>query len=95
MFVIVVFLLQWSTGVLTQSIFAPPEFTSASCSGSNQWTTWFDSGDPSSILGEFEVTNHIQQIFPSFMCPVPIAIEVMIFLFSSHRNNFIYSRLVH
>jgi hypothetical protein len=75
MFLIVVFLLQWTTGVLTQGIFSPPEFTQASCAGSDQWTTWIDSGNPSLTLGEFEITNHIQQIFPSFMCPIPIAIE--------------------
>ncbi len=79
MLVIVLFLLQWTTGVLSQGIFSPPEFTAASCSGGNQWTTWFDSGDPSLTLGEFEVTTHIQQIFSSFMCPIPIAIEVSIF----------------
>jgi hypothetical protein len=81
MFLIVVFLLQWTTGVLTQGIFSPPEFTQADCVGSNQWTTWIDSGNPSLTLGEFEITNHIQQLFPSFMCPVPIAIEVIRFFF--------------
>ncbi|CAF1120856.1 unnamed protein product [Adineta steineri] len=75
MFFIIVFFLQLSTGILSQSVFSPPEFTDTSCAGSNQWTTWFDSNDPSAALGEFEVTTHIQQIFPSFMCPVPIAIE--------------------
>jgi hypothetical protein len=80
MLVVLVLLLQWTSGVLTQGVFAPPEFDEASCAGSNKWTTWFDSGDPSSTLGEFEVTNHIQQIFPSFMCPTPIAIEVIIFI---------------
>ncbi len=64
--------------MLSQGIFSPPEFTEASCSGVNQWTTWFDSGDPSLTLGEFEVTTHIQQLFSSFMCPIPIAIEVSI-----------------
>lgn len=87
MFVIVVFLLQWSAGVLGQGVFSPPEFTETSCSGSNQWSTWFDSNNPSSTLGEFEVTTHIQQIFSAFMCPVPVAIEVRvssIFIFTSH-----------
>ncbi|CAF4469782.1 unnamed protein product [Adineta steineri] len=72
MFFSIVFFLQLCTGVLSQSVFSPPEFTDTSCAGSNQWTTWFDSNDPSATLGEFEVTTHIQQIFPSFMCPVPI-----------------------
>ncbi len=79
MFVIVVLLLHWTTGVFTQGVFSPPEFTQASCSGTNQWTTWFDSGNPSITLGEFEITTHIQQVFAAFMCPVPTAIEVMIF----------------
>jgi hypothetical protein len=75
MFVIVVLLLSWTTGVFTQGVFSPPEFTQASCSGTNQWTTWFDSGNPSITLGEFEITTHIQQVFAAFMCPVPTAIE--------------------
>ncbi|UJR25226.1 hypothetical protein I4U23_006578 [Adineta vaga] len=74
-FVIVLLLLQWNLDVLTQGIFSPPEFTTTSCSGNNQWTTWFDSADPRPTLGEFEITTHIQQIFASFMCPVPVAIE--------------------
>jgi hypothetical protein len=81
MFVIVIFLLQCSIGVLSQGVFSPAGFTEASCTGSNKWTTWFDSGDPSATLGEFEVTTHIQQIFASFMCPVPTAIEVIRFYF--------------
>lgn len=75
-FVIVVFLLHYTGGVSTQGVFAPVEFNQASCSGSHGWTNWFDSGDPSSTLGEFEVTTHIQQILPAFMCAVPLAIEV-------------------
>lgn len=89
MFVIVVFLLQWSVGVYSQSIFSPPEFAEASCSGSNQWSTWFDSNNPSITLGEFEVTNHIQQIFSAFMCPEPIAIEVLIIFFYLSRYLFL------
>lgn len=77
MFLILVFILQLITGILSQGIFSPPEYTEATCSGSNQWTTWFDSGNPTITLGEFEITSHIQQIFSSFMCPVPVAIEVM------------------
>ena len=59
-----------------QGVFSPPEFTQASCSGASQWTTWFDSGNPTLTLGEFEITTHIQQIFAAFMCPVPTGIEV-------------------
>lgn len=79
MFVIVVFLLHWSVrGGFSQGIFSPSDFTEASCSGTNQWSTWFDSNNPSITLGEFEVTTHLQQIFSAFMCPVPVAIEVLI-----------------
>ncbi|CAF1629761.1 unnamed protein product, partial [Adineta ricciae] len=75
MLAIIFLLLQWNLGALTQGIFSPPEFTASGCSGSNQWTTWFDSGNPSTTLGEFEITTHIQRLFPSFLCPVPVAIE--------------------
>lgn len=78
MFDIVVFLFYLINTVQAQGIFSPPEFTENSCSGTNQWTTWFDSNDPSTTLGEFEVTAHLQQIFPAFMCPEPIGIEVII-----------------
>jgi hypothetical protein len=79
MLVTAVLLLHLTTSVFTQGVFSPPEFTQASCTGANQWTTWFDSGDPSAALGEFEITTHIQQVFAAFMCPVPTAIEVIIF----------------
>ncbi|CAF4682842.1 unnamed protein product [Rotaria socialis] len=75
MFVTVLFLLQWTSVVLSQGVYSPPTFTESSCADNNQWTAWFDSDDPSLSLGEFEVTNHIQQVFVSFMCPIPIAIE--------------------
>lgn len=93
MFLIVVLLLQCTLGVLSQGIFSPPEFTEASCSSSNQWTTWFDSGNPSATLGEFEVTTHIQQLFTSFMCPVPVAIEVIRYSnhsFKNKKRNFVF-----
>ncbi len=96
MFVIVVFLLHWITGVLTQGIFDPSTFTQATCVGNNQWTQWFDSGNPSPTVGEFEITNHIQQLFSSLMCAAPIAIEVIIlyiYLFLSSiikKNIFIF-----
>ncbi|CAF3613402.1 unnamed protein product [Adineta steineri] len=76
MFIIVLLLLQLNIGVFTQGIFDPAIYTESSCSGDNQWTAWFDSSDPNSAVGEFEVTNHIQQSYPAFMCPSPIAIEV-------------------
>jgi len=77
MFDIVVFLFCLINAVQAQGIFSPAEFTESSCSGNNKWTTWFDSNNPSITLGEFEVTTHLQQIFPAFMCPQPIAIEVI------------------
>jgi hypothetical protein len=77
MFIIGIILLQLNIGVFTQSIFDPIIFTQSSCSGSNQWTNWFDSSDPNIAQGEFEVTTHIQQNYPFFMCPSPIAIEVI------------------
>lgn len=76
MFVIVVFFFYCIHAVRMQGIFSPANFAETSCSGAYQWTTWFDAGDPSITLGEFEITTHIQQIFVAFMCPVPIAIEV-------------------
>ncbi len=95
MFVIVVFLLQLTTGVLTQSVFDPASFTQDACAGNYQWTIWFDSENPSATIGEFEITNHIQQLFPSFMCPVPTAIEVILyFIFIFFFYTFLYSRLV-
>jgi hypothetical protein len=76
MFIIAIVLLQLNIGVLSQGIFDPSVFTQASCSGTNQWTTWFDSSDPNLTSGEFEVTSHIQQNYPNFICPSPVAIEV-------------------
>jgi hypothetical protein len=84
MFFIVIILFQLNIGVFTQGIFDPSTFTQSSCSGSNQWTIWFDSSDPNIAQGEFEVTNHILQNYPLFMCPIPTAIEVIrtiIFIF--------------
>jgi hypothetical protein len=46
MFIIATLLLQLNIGVFTQGVFDPSEFTQSSCSGNNQWTNWFDSGDP-------------------------------------------------
>lgn len=80
-FVIILFVLQVITQVFTQGIFSPATFTSSSCTGNSYWTIWFDSNNPNPTLGEFEVTNHLQQLFTAYMCPVPIAIEVIIFKF--------------
>ena len=58
------------------SVFEPYSFTAASCSGASQWSMWFDTNDPSAGKGDFEITSHIQQLFPTFMCSAPSAIEV-------------------
>jgi hypothetical protein len=76
MFVQGIFLLVSLSGLMNQGIFDPPLFTLNSCTTNNQWTTWFDTSDPTLSQGEFEVTNHIQQLYTSFMCSAPIAIEV-------------------
>ena len=75
-FVVAILLLQADLSVLAQGIFDPPVFTEAVCTGTNQWTTWFDTSDPNMSQGEFEITNHIMQNYPMFICPFPIAIEV-------------------
>lgn len=62
--------------VFTQGLFDPSTFQQSTCSGENQWTTWFDSNNPNIANGEFEVTQHIQDKYPAFMCETPIAIEV-------------------
>ncbi|CAF4605486.1 unnamed protein product, partial [Rotaria magnacalcarata] len=62
-------------GLMAQTTFDPASFTQSSCTNNNEWTTWFDSSDPNFTQGELEVTKHIQQLFPKFMCPDPIAIE--------------------
>ena len=74
--IIGLFILQLIIGVSAQGVFDPSSFTQSSCTGSNQWTVWLDSGDPNLAQGEFEVTNHLLQKFPAFMCSAPIAIEV-------------------
>ncbi|CAF3431607.1 unnamed protein product [Rotaria socialis] len=62
-------------GLMAQTMFDPASFTQNSCTNNNEWTTWFDSSDPNFTQGENEITKHIQQLFPGFMCPDPIAIE--------------------
>ncbi len=72
-----VFLLLLSNGVLSQQgVFYPSTYTANSCTGNYRWTTWFDTNDPDLRQGDVEITNHIQQLFPGFMCASPIAIEV-------------------
>lgn len=93
MFALIVFFLCLTTGVRTQGVFAPPEFTESSCTGNNRWTIWFDSNDPSSSTGEFEVTTHLQQIFPAFMCPVPVAIEVILSILTSSTKETVFRYL--
>jgi len=77
MFLRFLFLILLFNSVLSQQgIFEPSTFKQNSCTGKNQWTTWFDTNDPDPTQGDFEVTNHIQQMFPDVMCSSPIAIEV-------------------
>ena len=76
MFLVALALLHLSSDALTNGVLAPPGFVASTCTDTLQWSIWFDSGDPDSKLGEFEVTNHIQQTYPRFMCPTPVAIEV-------------------
>jgi hypothetical protein len=82
MILINVFLLLLSGSVLCQQgVFDPYSFSQGSCTGLYQWTEWFDTNDPTPTQGDFEITKHIQQIFPSFMCLSPIAIEVLFISF--------------
>jgi hypothetical protein len=76
MLLIVIVLILLSNSVLSQGIFEPSTFTQSSCTGSYSWTTWFDTNDPNLTQGDLEMTIHIQQLFPSFMCSSPTAIEV-------------------
>ncbi|CAF1335292.1 unnamed protein product [Adineta steineri] len=72
----VLFTIFFLNGVLSQqSVFDPYSYTQASCTGSYQWTMWFDTNDPDMSQGDVEITNHIQQLFPTFMCTSPTAIE--------------------
>jgi hypothetical protein len=77
MFLVAVFLILLFNSVRSQqSVFDPYTYTQNSCTGRYQWTMWFDTNDPNFTQGDAEITNHIQQLFPSFMCLSPIAIEV-------------------
>lgn len=59
-------------------IFSPPTYTVSSCPVTHQWTTWFDTKDPSLQQGDFELTSHIQQLFPFYMCSTPLGVEVFL-----------------
>jgi hypothetical protein len=74
MFLLVVFL--FNSVLSQQGIFDPSTFRQSSCTGRYDWTSWFDTNDPDSTQGDFEVTSHIQQLYPSIMCSSPTAIEV-------------------
>lgn len=78
MLTIAILLLQLSIGILSQGVYDPSTFTESECTGNNQWTVWFNGNVPKLEQGEFELTTMVQQNFPSFMCPSPIAIEVII-----------------
>jgi hypothetical protein len=89
--VILLFVLSLNS-ILGQAIFDPYTFAESSCSGNYQWSMWFDTNDPTLAQGDFELTNHIQQLFPIFMCASPIAIEVSKLLLLS---RFIHSMILH
>ncbi len=92
------FLVLLSNCVLSQGIFDPYTYTQASCTGSYQWTMWFDTNDPNLSQGDLEITNHIQQLFGSFMCASPIAIEVNSIFFDDDDDeylNVVFYRLKH
>ncbi|UJR20212.1 hypothetical protein I4U23_023343 [Adineta vaga] len=75
MFFITVLMILLFNNVLSQSVFDPPSFTQNSCTGNYKWTIWFDTNDPTLNQGDFEITKHIQQLLPTFMCASPTAIE--------------------
>ncbi|CAF1388867.1 unnamed protein product, partial [Didymodactylos carnosus] len=75
MFVSVLGIIMMPLIVVGQGVFDPPTMTAAGCSGTNQWTAWLDVSDPTIAKGEFEVTKHLQQLYPLVMCPSPTAIE--------------------
>ena len=72
---IIVFVLLFNS-ILSQSVFDPPTFTAVSCPSNYYWTSWFDTNDPTLAQADMELTSHIQQLFGSFMCSYPMAIEV-------------------
>ncbi len=89
------FLVLLSNCVLSQGIFDPYTYTQASCTGSYQWTTWFDTNDPNLSQGDLEMTSHIQQLFGSFMCASPIAIEVnlLVLIIMMMMTNILFCHL--
>lgn len=80
MLFIAVFLILLFNSASAQSIFEPYTFTEGSCNGARAWTMWFDTNDPNLTQGDVEITSHIQQLFPTFMCSSPTGIEVCLIL---------------
>jgi len=76
MFFKVIVLILLSNSVLSQGVFDPSTFAQSSCTGNYAWTMWFDTNDPNLTQGDMELTSHIQQLFSSYACSSPIAIEV-------------------
>jgi hypothetical protein len=76
MLLTVIILALLSNSILSQGVFEPYTFALSSCTGSYQWSIWFNSNDPNLIQGDVELTSHIQQLFPGYMCSSPTAIEV-------------------
>ncbi|CAF4077790.1 unnamed protein product [Rotaria sp. Silwood1] len=72
---IVILLILLNIVLCQQSVFVPYTFNEEKCTGNYTWTTWFDTNDPNLTQGDLEITNHIKQFFPDFMCASPIAIE--------------------
>lgn len=90
-----IFLVLLFNGVSSQGVFEPYTFTQSSCTGSYQWSMWFDTNDPNLTQGDLELTSHIQQLFPGFMCAAPVAIEVnSIFLYYLFSSFFLGSNII-
>ncbi len=62
--------------IMSTRYIEPSTFRENTCTGRYQWTSWFDTNDPDQTQVDFQVTNHIQQLFPDIMCSSPTAIEV-------------------
>jgi hypothetical protein len=77
MFLVAVLIFLLTNGVFSQQgVFDPYTYTQSSCSGAYQWSMWFDTNDPNLTQGDVEITSHIRQLFPNFVCASPTAIEV-------------------
>ncbi|CAF5079388.1 unnamed protein product, partial [Rotaria sp. Silwood1] len=72
---IVILLILLNIVLCQQSVFVPYTFNEEKCTGNYTWTTWFDTNDPDMKQGDFEIINHIRELFPDFICLSPIAIE--------------------